>query len=118
MLMSFLLSLTYFSCGIISVTAIGGMKNRREKQQGLGRFAFKIDNHLNEESPLIGTEGARVHARRTMFRQWGYFWEVHDKTKPVLLEKSPSNMIISRFLQVETPPMLSSPHFNCSHESI
>eukprot|EP00622_Pseudochattonella_farcimen_P001758 FR736537.1.p1 GENE.FR736537.1~~FR736537.1.p1 ORF type:complete len:211 (+),score=19.43 FR736537.1:112-744(+) len=33
--------------------------------------------------------------REVLFRQWGYFW---DLDLPVLLEKSPSNIIISRYL--------------------
>ena len=35
-------------------------------------------------------------ARLALFRQWGYFW---DLSKPVLLEKSPPNMVISRMLE-------------------
>eukprot|EP00617_Octactis_speculum_P010529 CAMPEP_0185771716 /NCGR_PEP_ID=MMETSP1174-20130828/64817_1 /TAXON_ID=35687 /ORGANISM="Dictyocha speculum, Strain CCMP1381" /LENGTH=394 /DNA_ID=CAMNT_0028457655 /DNA_START=1 /DNA_END=1185 /DNA_ORIENTATION=+ len=96
-----------FGIGYEFHTAVGGMKNRRLKHQGIGRFGLNSENHLNEDSALIGTEATRLGARHTMFRQWGYFWDVDDETKPVLLEKSPSNMIISRFLQAVWAPSKS-----------
>ena len=35
-------------------------------------------------------------ARLALFRQWGCFW---DMSRPVLLEKSPPNMVVSRMLE-------------------
>ncbi|CAN0235130.1 unnamed protein product, partial [Phaeothamnion confervicola] len=59
--------------------------------QGLGRYAFDPESHLTETSELATDE-----ARTRLFNEWGFFW---DLKKPFLLEKSPPNMMISRFLQ-------------------
>lgn len=59
-------------------------------REGVGRFACNPDNHLDESSPLV----ANVTQHR-LFNQWSNYW---DLEKPVLLEKSPSNIVISPFL--------------------
>uniref|UniRef100_A0A7S1TXV3 Uncharacterized protein n=1 Tax=Phaeomonas parva TaxID=124430 RepID=A0A7S1TXV3_9STRA len=62
--------------------------------RGLGRYMFNPDAHITEDSNLVNAEN-----RMDLFNQWSYFWPVHDASKRVFLEKSPPNMMISRFLQ-------------------
>ena len=58
---------------------------------GAGRFAFDPDARLTEASPLLD-EGTRE-------RLWGS-WSPHwDLSRTVLVEKSPPNLIRTRFLQ-------------------
>lgn len=57
--------------------------------QGLGAYAFNPEHHLTEAH-------ATEDARTMLMNEWGYLWNL---SRPVLLEKSPPNMIISRFLQ-------------------
>jgi Sulfotransferase family len=66
---------------------------------GPGRFALRPAAHLTESSPLLTPDtGARL------LDQWRPHW---DLSKPVLLEKSPPNLIMARFLQAAIP----SSHF-------
>jgi hypothetical protein len=58
---------------------------------GPGRFGFDSAAHLTEESRLCTPENA---AR--LIESWSPFWEL---SRPVLLEKSPPNLIRTRFLQ-------------------
>jgi hypothetical protein len=62
---------------------------------GPGKFCFSPDAYLTERSPLV-TEANR----RKLFEQWSRYWDV---SKPVLIEKSPPNIIRSRFLQAMFP---------------
>jgi hypothetical protein len=58
---------------------------------GPGRFAFARDAHLTERSPL-----ARPESRARLVADWSPHW---DLTRAVLVEKSPPNVVRSRFLQ-------------------
>jgi hypothetical protein len=58
---------------------------------GPGRFAFHPGAYLNETSALCSSESA---AR--LFADWAPFW---DLGKPVLIEKSPTNLLKTRLLQ-------------------
>jgi sulfotransferase family protein len=62
---------------------------------GPGRFGFDADAHLTETSPLASPANAHE-----LFRQWSPRW---DLAKPVLVEKSPPNLIRTRFLQALYP---------------
>ena len=62
---------------------------------GPGHFGFAPQAHLTEASPLVTD-----YSRETLLREWGVHW---DLTKPVLLEKSPPNLIRTRFLQALFP---------------
>lgn len=62
---------------------------------GAGRFGFHPEAHLTETSPLV-TE----NNRRILFEEWSSYW---DLSKPYLLEKSPPNLIRTRFLQALFP---------------
>jgi hypothetical protein len=62
---------------------------------GPGRFAFDPDARLTEDSPLVTDE-----SRRRLMEEWGRWW---DTTKPVLVEKSPPNLVRCRFLQALFP---------------
>jgi hypothetical protein len=62
---------------------------------GPGRFGFAPEAHLTEDSPLAGEESAR-----RLFAEWSRYW---DLRKPVLLEKSPPNLLKTRFLQALFP---------------
>eukprot|EP00933_Yihiella_yeosuensis_P018169 TRINITY_DN15016_c0_g1_i1.p1 TRINITY_DN15016_c0_g1~~TRINITY_DN15016_c0_g1_i1.p1 ORF type:complete len:465 (-),score=84.80 TRINITY_DN15016_c0_g1_i1:202-1596(-) len=59
-------------------------------REGVGRWAMDPRHHLDEGSPLV-----IPRAQEHLFCEWAQFW---DLEKPVLLEKSPSNMMISPFL--------------------
>ena len=58
---------------------------------GPGRFALHPQAHLDEGSPLATRENAQ-----RLFSDWARYW---DLAKPVLVEKSPPNLIRARFLQ-------------------
>jgi hypothetical protein len=62
---------------------------------GPGRFGFDPEAHLTETSTLITEEN-----RRRLLMEWSRYW---DLEKPVLLEKSPPNLIRTRFLQALFP---------------
>jgi hypothetical protein len=62
---------------------------------GPGRFALDPDAHLTESSPLVSAE-----SRKRLWTAWSPFWNLD---KPVLLEKSPPNLIRTRFLQAMFP---------------
>ena len=65
------------------------------KHGGPGKFGFDPEAHLTEDSPLVSAEG-----RRLLDREWSAHW---DMTRPVLIEKSPPNLIRTRFLQALYP---------------
>jgi hypothetical protein len=62
---------------------------------GPGKFGFSRRAHLTEGSKLV-TPGNR----ELLFQQWSKHW---DLGKPWLLEKSPPNLIRTRFLQALFP---------------
>lgn len=62
---------------------------------GPGRFALDPAARLTEESPLISPDAAQC-----LVDAWMPFW---DPSSPVLLEKSPPNLIRMRFLRVLFP---------------
>ncbi len=61
-----------------------------EHHGGPGRFAFDPAAHLTGDSPLATPATAAI-----LLRQWGRYW---DASRPILLEKSPPNLIRFRFL--------------------
>jgi hypothetical protein len=62
---------------------------------GPGRFAFHPNSHLTEDSDL-----ATETNRDRLLREWGAYY---DLSRDVLLEKSPPNVIRSRFFQALFP---------------
>jgi hypothetical protein len=62
---------------------------------GPGRFGFAPESHLTESSPLVSAENARA-----IFDEWSPHW---DLSRPMLLEKSPPNLLKTRFLQALYP---------------
>lgn len=62
---------------------------------GPGRFGFAAEAHMTEDHPLVSEQSAR-----TLFAEWSRYW---DLSRPVLLEKSPPNLLKTRFLQALFP---------------
>src|SRR5688572_9095125 len=62
---------------------------------GPGVFGFAPQAHLTEDSPLINDEN-----RRRLFDAWALHW---DLSRPILLEKTPQNLLQTRFLQAMFP---------------
>lgn len=62
---------------------------------GSGHFAYAPEAHLTETSPLATPENA---AR--ILRSWEPYWDLERR---LLLEKSPPNLIMGRFLQALYP---------------
>lgn len=62
---------------------------------GPGLFAFEPEAHLTESSPLVSEA-----SREQLLADWSRHW---DLEKPVLVEKSPPNLIHLRFLQALFP---------------
>ncbi|OFE15117.1 hypothetical protein BA895_08330 [Humibacillus sp. DSM 29435] len=58
---------------------------------GAGRFAMDPRSHLTEESSLVSAGNAAK-----LIEEWSPFW---DRERDFLLEKSPPNLIMGRFLQ-------------------
>jgi hypothetical protein len=62
---------------------------------GTGTYGFDPRSHLTELSPLLTTENiARLQ------RSWHLHW---DNSKQICVEKTPSNLIMTRFLQAAFP---------------
>jgi hypothetical protein len=62
---------------------------------GAGKFGFASEAHLTEASSLVTEEN-----KKRLYSEWGKYW---DTEKPILLEKSPPNLIRTRFLQAIFP---------------
>jgi hypothetical protein len=62
---------------------------------GPGRFAFAGEMHVTERSPL-----ASERNRQRLWSEWRTHWDEH---KPVLVEKSPPNILKTRLLQAMFP---------------
>ena len=62
---------------------------------GSGRFAHDPRAHLTEDSPLVGPESARA-----LREAWEPYWDLERR---YLLEKSPPNLVMGRFLQALFP---------------
>lgn len=60
-----------------------------------GRFGFAREMHLTEGSTLVSEASAR-----TLFAEWSPHWDLSHR---LLLEKSPPNLIKTRFLQALYP---------------
>lgn len=58
---------------------------------GPGKFGFDKRAHLTEKSPLISPEN-----QKKILEEWKPYW---DFNKKILLEKSPPNLLKTRFLQ-------------------
>jgi len=67
---------------------------RIRQHGGMGRFALSPAAHLTGESAL-----ATPHNAERLIAAWSPFWE----DRPLLLEKSPANMIMGQFLQALFP---------------
>jgi hypothetical protein len=62
---------------------------------GPGRFALAPEAHMTEDDPAATPESAR-----RLFAQWAPGW---DLSREVLVEKSPPNLVRTRFLQALFP---------------
>lgn len=62
---------------------------------GPGRFAFAPEAHVTEQSPIATADNGR-----RMLDEWSRHW---DLSRPVLMEKSPPNLLKARFLQALFP---------------
>ena len=62
---------------------------------GVGRFGFDPRAHMTEESPLNNPAAAEQ-----ILAEWSRYW---DMSKPVLIEKTPSNLLRMRLLQALFP---------------
>lgn len=62
---------------------------------GMGRFANAEAAHLTESSPLVTPQN-----RQRLLAAWEPYWDLQS---PYLLEKSPSNLIMGRFLHALFP---------------
>jgi hypothetical protein len=63
----------------------------RRTRSGPGRFALSPAAHMTENSPL-----AEPGNGDRLFAEWGKYW---DLERPFLVEKSPANLVMTRFLQ-------------------
>lgn len=63
---------------------------------GVGRFGFDPHAHMTESSTLNTPE-----ASSRLLSEWERYW---DRSRPVLIEKTPSNLLRTRLLQALVPP--------------
>ncbi|KAJ1635859.1 hypothetical protein T492DRAFT_432387 [Pavlovales sp. CCMP2436] len=72
----------------------GGRGNAKWRPVGLGRYALgpEAEVHWTEEHHSVGPAKQAL-----MLNEFGRHWDLTDK--PVLLEKSPPNIVLSRYLQ-------------------
>jgi hypothetical protein len=66
-----------------------------EAYGGPGVFGLKKASFLDENSDLVSIESAV-----RLFKEWSKYW---DLSKPILAEKSPPNLVRTRFLQALFP---------------
>ena len=71
------------------------------ENKGLGQYALapEAEVHWTEENhrPAV-----TLGNRNRIFNQWGYYWKANggfEPSKKVLIEKSPTNAVVSRFIQ-------------------
>jgi len=62
---------------------------------GPGRFGFNPESFMDEHHPL-----ATPYNAKRLFLEWSQYW---DLSKPYLIEKSPPNIVRTRFLQCLFP---------------
>lgn len=62
---------------------------------GPGRFGFNAGSFMGEDSAFVSTAN-----RDQLLAEWGVHW---DQSKQVLVEKSPPNLVRTRFLQALFP---------------
>ncbi len=62
---------------------------------GAGLFGLAADAHMTEDSPL-----ATAESREQLLREWGRYWRPEAAVK---VEKSPPNLLRTRFLQALFP---------------
>ena len=62
---------------------------------GVGQFALKKGSYMDESHPLATEENAK-----RLFQQWSQYW---DLSREYLVEKSPPNIVRTRFLQALFP---------------
>ncbi|MFQ6605989.1 MAG: sulfotransferase, partial [Fidelibacterota bacterium] len=65
---------------------------------GPGKFGFAPEMHLTEKSALFSNEN-----RLKLFREWGQYLDLQQL---IIVEKSPPNLIKTRFLQALFPSSL------------
>ena len=65
---------------------------------GQGRFGFHEDMHMTESHPAVSGDTATK-----LFHEWSAYW---DLSLPLLVEKSPPNILRMRFLQALFPESL------------
>lgn len=62
---------------------------------GAGQFGFDPRSFMDESDPLVSSENAR-----RLYEEWSRHW---DLARDVLIEKSPPNLVRTRFLQALFP---------------
>lgn len=62
---------------------------------GPGKFGFSDEMHLTEHSSLLTNEN-----KKKLYNEWHKYW---DNDKGIFLEKSPPNILKTRFLQAVFP---------------
>jgi Sulfotransferase family len=62
---------------------------------GVGRFAFDLRAHLTEASRFLTPENIAI-----LRQSWHLWW---DQTKLICVEKTPANIVMTRFLQAAFP---------------
>jgi hypothetical protein len=84
------------------------MRGPKAAADGLGRYAFAPSAHMTEAHALNSAASSRQ-----LLSEWGAYWNL---SKPVLLEKTPTDMLTSRLLQaLLTPQGAPRGTFNTRH---
>ena len=72
----------------------GSTQEANRRSTGLGKYALDPSVHLIETHPSISAD-----SQASVLNSWGYHWGKEGLEKPVLLEKSPPNLHLGRYLQ-------------------
>lgn len=78
---------------------IQSIYNSADKHGGVGHFGFDKNYHYTEESPLLNNNN-----NKKILEEWSEYWDLNRK---ILVEKSPPNIIHTRYLQ----ELLPEPYF-------
>lgn len=83
-----------FAQAVYPAHGVGNEFSREDQMDGVGRYALRPESYVHRTAEH---ETVTVENQIKVLNRWGYLWDLTDK--PVLLEKSPVNAVMSTFLQ-------------------
>ena len=83
-----------FAHSVYPSYGVGDEFQRGNKMEGVGRYALADEFHVHRTAEHASVT---VENQVKVLNKWGFLWDLTDK--PILLEKSPVNAVVSTLLQ-------------------